>query len=807
MNKATKKDFFPLPFSDAVLDGVAGHECYSFLDGFSGYNQVQIAPEDRPLTTFTTDWGTFAYNVMPFGLCNAPATFQRVMTQAFTKYLRKFMEIFLDDFCVFGSKKEHARDLKKCFDSCREYGISINAAKSEFATECGKLLGHVVSIKGISVDPDKVEIILQMEIPEHLTGLKGFLGATGYYRRFIYKFAFIAAPLNALTKQTSTPGVWTEECTKAFDKLKRRLSKAPVLIPPNWSKPFEVYVDASNVAIGSVLSQKNSKGHDRPIYFASRQLSAAERNYSVTEREGLGMIFSVQKYRHYLLGYKFTFHIDHDALKYMINKPQLSGRIARWVLLLQEFDFTINVRPGKIHQNADFLSRLSETVNPHSIDDSFPDAHLFNIKDDVEILDVIPKEYADIIYYLTKNTFPMEYTSKDKVKLANQSLPYTMISGILYKRGKDDVLRRCINPSEVSMILSGCHNDACGGYFAGWATAQKALRAGYWWPTLFKDATNFVKKCDPCQRVGKPTATKAMPLTPILAQTPFEKWGIDFVGPIKPPSREGQKRYILVATEYVTKWVEALATKTDDAETVAKFIYEHIITRFGCPKEIVSDRGTHFINDTIEKMLQKYFIKHRKSSPYHPRANGQTEKSNGILCKIITKTLAGNASNWDYELNNALWAYRCTIKTTTKATPFQLVYGLEAMLPIEVELPSLRVAISERLDDQASLRERLDTLERLDEIRSQAFMNMEAIQKQRKSYYDSKLQPKVLKENDLVLLYDSRFQKFPGKFKMRWFGPYKILKAYSNGSMELMDFAGNIHATRYNGYRLKKYIT
>jgi hypothetical protein len=135
------------------------------------------------------------------------------------------------------------------------------------------------------------------------------------------------------------------------------------------------------------------------------------------------------------------------------------------------------------------------------------------------------------------------------------------------------------------------------------------------------------------------------------------------------------------------------------------------------------------------------------------------------------------------------------------------VYGLEAMLPIEVELPSLRVAISERLDDQASLRERLDTLERLDEIRSQAFMNMEAIQKQKKSYYDSKLQPKVLKENDLVLLYDSRFQKFPGKFKMRWFGPYKILKAYSNGSMELMDFAGNIHATRYNGYRLKKYIT
>ena len=180
-----------------------------------------------------------------------------------------------------------------------------------------------------------------------MTGLKGFLGATGYYRSFIYFYAQVAAPLTHLTKQTDLPGVWTEECTKAFNKLKNRLSTAPVLIPPDWSKPFEVHVDASNFTIGSVLSQKNEEGHDRPIYFSSRQLSGAEKNYSVTEREGLGMVYSVQKYRHYLLGYKFTFHIDHDALKYMVNKSQLSGRIARWVLLLQEFDFDVDVRPGK----------------------------------------------------------------------------------------------------------------------------------------------------------------------------------------------------------------------------------------------------------------------------------------------------------------------------------------------------------------------------------------------------------------------------------------------------------------------------
>ena len=210
---------------------------------------------------------------MPFGLCNAPTTFQQVMTTAFQGYLRKFIEIFLDDFCVFSTKAKHQNCLSKCFQQCEKFGISINAAKSEFAVPCGRLVGHIVSNKGIGVDPDKIAAIQKLEIPEHMTALKGFLGATGYYRRFIYFYAQVAAPLTHLTKQIDLPGVWTEECTKAFNKLKNRLSTAPVLIPPDWGKTFEVHVDASNFAIGSVLSQKNDEGHDRPIYFSNRQLS------------------------------------------------------------------------------------------------------------------------------------------------------------------------------------------------------------------------------------------------------------------------------------------------------------------------------------------------------------------------------------------------------------------------------------------------------------------------------------------------------------------------------------------------------
>ena len=221
---------FLLLFSDAILDEVVGHQCCSFVDGFLGYNQVKIALEDQSLTTFIIDWETFANNVMSFGLCNAPPTFQRVMITTFQQYLRKFIEIFLDDFCVFSSKADHKQCLKKCFEHCEKYGISINAAKFEFVVPCRQLVDHIVSQHGIGVDPEKVSAILKLDILDHMIALKGFLEATRYYRKLIYFYAEVPAPLTHLTKQIDTPRAWTEECTKAFNKLKKWLSSAPMLI-------------------------------------------------------------------------------------------------------------------------------------------------------------------------------------------------------------------------------------------------------------------------------------------------------------------------------------------------------------------------------------------------------------------------------------------------------------------------------------------------------------------------------------------------------------------------------------------------
>ena len=213
----------------------------------------------------------------------------------------------------------------------------------------------------------------------------------------------------------------------------------------------------------------------------------------------------------------------------------------------------------------------------------------------------------------------------------------------------------------------------------------------------------------------------------------------------------------------------------------------------------------HFINHTIATLTVKYEIKHRKTTPYHPRANGQTEKTNGILCKILTKTISGAGTDWDTKLFAALWAYRTAYKVTTNATPFQVVYGQEAILPIELEVPSLRIAVEYRLGDTESLQFRLFQLEKLDETRAQALLTMETTQKRRKSYYDSKLKLKTFKANDLVLLYDSRFQHFPRKLQVRWHGPYRVLKCFPNGSVQLADFAGTQFLTRINGNRLKLY--
>ena len=376
LNAATKKDHYPLPYMEEIIDEVAGHEMYSFLDCFSGYYQVAMADQDKNKTAFSTEWGPYQFERMPFGAKNAPMTFQRVMELIFRPYLKRFFRIYLDDGTVYGTMHDHVGHLRQFFDACRANGVSLNAEKCMFLFFAGIILGYIVCKYGKLPDLDKIQDILNMTPPVNQKGVQRLLGLAQFNRIYIERLAHITAPITALNHaRYSYPQDWTPAAQEALDKIKQAYSNAPILIAPDWTKPFHVHTDASNVAVGVMLAQNLTGKHDQPVAYASRLLNPAERNYSTTEREALAMIYAVKKFRHYLLGNKFRFIVDHHSLSYLVNQPLVSGRVARWIMILLEYDFEVVYVPGRRHIVADYLSR-DTTQTADGIDDSFNDPYI-----------------------------------------------------------------------------------------------------------------------------------------------------------------------------------------------------------------------------------------------------------------------------------------------------------------------------------------------------------------------------------------------------------------------------------------------
>ncbi|WVZ64241.1 hypothetical protein U9M48_013793 [Paspalum notatum var. saurae] len=343
LNKATKKDHFPLPFIDEMLERLAKNTHFCYLDGYSGFFQIPIHPYDQHKTTFTCPYGTFAYRRMPFGLCNAPASFQRCMMAIFSDFIEDIMEVFMDDFSVHGTSFDHClRNLEKVLQRCTEVDLVLNWEKCHFMVRRGLVLGHIISEKGIEVDKAKIETVEKLPPPTNIKSLRSFLGHAGFYRRFIKDFSKIAKPLTYLL-QKDIPFEFTEECEVAFRKIKELLISAPIIQPPDWNLPFEIMCDASDYAVGAVLGQrKNGKVH--AIYYASKTLNEAQVNYATTEKELLAVVFAFEKFRSYIVNSKVIVYTDHAAIKYLLTKKDAKPRLIRWILMLQEFDVEIETR-------------------------------------------------------------------------------------------------------------------------------------------------------------------------------------------------------------------------------------------------------------------------------------------------------------------------------------------------------------------------------------------------------------------------------------------------------------------------------
>ncbi|MCO5561280.1 hypothetical protein L7F22_014901 [Adiantum nelumboides] len=410
----------------------------------------------------------------------------------------------------------------------------------------------------------------------------------------------------------------------------------------------------------------------------------------------------------------------------------------------------------------------------------------------------------DILYFLETSECPKHLESVQRHRLVRKALSNQLIGEHLYHKGKDLVLRRVPLVKEIEKILMSCHDGVCGGHFAQEITSRKILQAGFVWPSLHRDVQHWCKACKACQQASDRKLSYG-PRFPIFAYGPFEKWGIDAIGPL--PRTSTDKQYILTATDYMTRWAEAASVARITAADVSKFVLDYICSRFGTPLEILSDRGPGFKADLLDALLENLSIKHVHSTPYYPQCNGLVEKTNGVLCKIITKHVRDRPQDWDKHLTAALWAYRTSFKVSTQFTPYHLVYGQEALLPIEVELGSLRVLARETTSSKEKLEQRILDLQRLELDREAATDYYITQANKKREQFNNKIKEKKLEEGMLVMRYDSRLDlSHSKKFLQRWEGPYVIFKKFKNGSYRLQDLSGKIHKYPINGWRLKEFF-
>jgi hypothetical protein len=730
------------------------------------------------------------------------------MDIAFIGEKDQFVVIYLDDITVFSrSDKEHCCHLRKVFLKCRRFGLSLNPKKYLFAMKEGKLLGHIVSAEGVRIDPSRVEAIQTLSLPRSRKEVQAFLGKINFLRRFISNFAEMVKHITAMLRKGNEVK-WTVEPRESFIQIKKALTEAPVLISPDYFKDFLIFSFASFDTVAAVLLQKNEEGREQPISFFSKALRDAEVWYEIMEKQAYALVKALKAFRVYVLHSRVTAYVPSASVKDILIQPDIDGRRGKWIAKILEFD--LEIKPTKLIKGQGLAKLLAES-NCKALGISFINACSENqqaessnksSQGDLSLAECT--WYRDILYFLQELKPPDGMGKRKARDLKLKVVRYCLIDRALYWKDPLGVFLRCLNPQEAQKVMFDFHSGLCGGHHFWKTTAHKILRAGYYWPTLFTDVCRGIRACIKCQKFSGKQQLKSLPLKPVVVSTPFQQWGLDFIGEIHPPS-SGQHRWILTATDYFTKWIEAAPTRSTSHKVIISFL-EDIIARFGCPSRIVTDNAASFRSEPLVKFCEQFEISLVHSTPYYPQGNGLAESSNKGLIKLIKILLEDNKRAWDSKLKFTLWADRVTTKRSLNTSPFQLVYGTEVVFPTQLALPVAKF-FQDLEGEPDHMFRRIHQMVEVQQIREQVMNRAYSHQQKIKQAFDRKIRKKDFELGDLVLKWDAPRQDRGkhNKFDALWIGPFKISEVFSNNTYRLQDLEGKeVFNGPVNGHFLKK---
>ena len=826
LNRVTKRDQFPLPNIDNMFGYLARAKYFTALDLAAGYHQFRVAEEDIEKTAFSTPDGLYEFVRMPMGLSNAPATFQRAMNKIFGDMIRKGVMVFIDDILIYSEGwKDHLRLVDTVLKRLDDHQLQVKASKCTWASDKTLYLGHVIQHGKKSPDPSKVQALKNLAVPKDKTQLRSFLGLAGYYREFICNYSHMTAPLTKLLKQDQ-PFVWEKEQEEAYQAIKETLCETSMLELPRDEWQWELHTDASTVALGAVLSQKDNQGHHHIIEYASQTLNAAQRNYSIPALECLAIVWALRKFRPYLHGTHFQVFTDHFGLKFLQSKKNPSAKLQRWWWEVSEYDFEVVYKKGELNI-ADPLSRLVADTPTQKMED---ERNLVAaIEEEFEVERIIGKRLVEgkPEYLLKWKGYPASQASWTPLKWMNcDALVRKYEQGEEERRKDEEEARRTVDlpqPKELakmqeedpyvgklikiakgelkpesieeeedaklcvkckdtwfimegervrliipeclkSAILRAAHDLPLGGHM-GQRRTHERIRERYWWRGMKKDVEKHIKQCGTCNSRARVTRRAPLASAERIGE-PFYRIGIDFM--TLPMTYQGND-HVVVIVDHASKWVEARACRGERAETVARALMDDIICRHGCPKEVWSDRGKAFINETVERLAKECGFHQKFTAGYHPETNGLVERMNRTLQEMLAKA-DPDQQNWDKHLSKVIWAYNTSKHSSTGYSPYEVIHGHPARLPEDATLlpeqPEKEVYELVELTKTSS-----------QEVQAKALQNQQEAAQMQKQHHDKGIKEKSIAVGDMVRWYRGRTRTgHSSKLNRPWSGPWRVAK-------------------------------